>query len=359
VATALVTGSGGLVGSEAVRCFHQLGWDVVGIDNDLRASFFGAEASTRWVSERLVRELPGFVHEDVDVRDADAVERVVRRLAGSLSLVIHTAAQPSHDWAAQDPVTDFDVNARGTLVLLEAVRRHAPSAAFVFLSTNKVYGDTPNQLPFLEFDTRFELPERHEWHGGIPETMSIDRSTHSLFGVSKAAADLLVQEYGRYFGLATVSFRAGCITGPWHAGAELHGFLAYLMKCAATGRPYRVYGYGGKQVRDNIHSADLVAAFEQVAARPKPGAVYNIGGGRFANCSLLEAIAACERITGHSLDRTYVDEPRTGDHIWWISDLTAFRMDYPQWSLRYDIDGMLEEMYERNGDRWLAERAAS
>jgi CDP-paratose 2-epimerase len=357
MSTVLVTGSGGLVGSETARRFHELGWDVVGIDNDMRARFFGADASTRWMSERLERELPRYRHEEVDVRDAAALERIFRRISDDLELVVHAAAQPSHDWAAREPATDFGVNAVGTLVVLEAVRRRAPEATFVFLSTNKVYGDTPNRLPLVELETRWELPEEHEWYGGIPETMTIDRSTHSLFGVSKAAADLLVQEYGRYFGLATACFRGGCLTGPGHSGTELHGFLAYLMKCSVTGQSYRVYGYGGKQVRDNIHSADLVAAFEHVAAQPRCAAVYNIGGGRRVNCSLLEAIELCERIAGRTLDWSYDERHRVGDHIWWISDISAFQADYPEWSPRYDVEAILEEIHELNRERWLGERA--
>ena len=359
MSTVLVTGSAGLVGSEAARRLHDAGWDVVGIDNDMRAVFFGPEASTRWMSERLSRELPRYAHHDVDVRDADAVEKLVRDAGRDLELVIHAAAQPSHDWAAREPMTDFTINAQGTLVLLEAVRKHAPGATFVFLSTNKVYGDTPNRLPLVELETRWELPDDHPWFGGLPETLSIDHSTHSLFGVSKTAADLLVQEYGRYFGLATACFRGGPLTGPGHSGAELHGFLAYLMKCTALGRPYRVYGYLGKQVRDNIHSADLVSAFEHVAARPKVAAVYNIGGGRESNCSVLEAIDKCERITGRELDWSYVEENRIGDHVWWIGDLSAFRADYPEWRLTYDVDAILEEIYESNVERWRAEGAGA
>ena len=358
MSTVVVTGSGGLVGSETVRRFHDLGWDVVGLDNDMRGRFFGAEASTRWMTERLARELPRYRHEEVDIRDAGAVDRIFRRAGSDVELVVHAAAQPSHDWAAREPITDFEVNAVGTLVVLEAVRKHAPAATFIFLSTNKVYGDTPNRLPLVELETRWELPAGHEWYGGIPETMTIDRSTHSLFGVSKAAADLLVQEYGRYFGLATACFRGGPLTGPGHSGTELHGFLAYLMKCTATGRPYRVYGYGGKQVRDNIHSADLVAAFEHVAAKPLRAAVYNIGGGRDVNCSVLEAIALCERIAGRGLDWLYVEQNRIGDHIWWIGDISAFRADYPEWQIRYDVAAILEEILELNRDRWLRERAA-
>ncbi len=355
MSTLLITGSGGLIGSEAARHFHGLGWDVVGIDNDMRGHFFGADASTAWMSERLLRELTGYRHHDVDIRDVDAIDRVFASAATALELVIHTAAQPSHDWAARDPMTDFTVNANGTLVILEAVRAHAPGATVIFTSTNKVYGDTPNRLPLDERNERYELPESHPWHQGVPTEMSLDRSTHSLFGVSKAAADLLTQEYGRYFDIATVTFRGGCLTGPGHSGSELHGFLAYLMRCAVTGAPYTVYGYKGKQVRDNIHSADLISAFEAVAAKsPRPGSVYNIGGGRDVNCSMLEAVDRCQEIAGRPLDWSYSEHNRIGDHIWWISDLGAFRRDYPDWRLRYDIDTMLREIHDHNRERWLA-----
>ncbi len=355
MSTLIVTGSSGLIGSEAVRRFHSRGYDVIGIDNDMRSVFFGSDGSTRWMTERLISELPGYVHHAIDIRDAEEIDSVFKSAAGALRVVIHAAAQPSHDWAARDPVTDFGVNAQGTLVVLEAVRKYAPEATFIFTSTNKVYGDTPNQLPLVEQPMRFELPDDHPWFNGIPETMTIDQSTHSLFGVSKVAADLLVQEYGRYFGLRTAVFRGGCLTGPGHSGAELHGFLAYLMKCAATGRHYTVYGYGGKQVRDNIHSADLIAAFEQVGARSPVAGVYNIGGGRRVNCSMLEAIAACERIVGRELSWSYVEQNRIGDHIWWISDVSAFEADYPEWAPAYDLESILREIYELNRERWRRE----
>jgi CDP-paratose 2-epimerase len=357
MSVAVITGAGGLIGSEAARHFHEQGWDVVGVDNDMRSRFFGEEASTSWMVDRL-RALPRYTHLDADIRDADAINGLFQRLGGALELVIHTAAQPSHDWAAREPMTDFTVNAQGTLVLLEALRAHAPGAPFIFTSTNKVYGDTPNRLPLVELETRWELDPAHEWYPGIPETMSIDGSTHSLFGVSKAAADLLVQEYGRYFDLQTVSFRGGCLTGPGHSGAELHGFLAYLMKCTVTGRPYRIFGYKGKQVRDNIHSADLVAAFEHAARAPRAASVYNIGGGRQSNCSMLEAIDACQRISGEELDWTYVEDNRIGDHIWWIGDLAAFKADHPEWDIRYDVDAILRDIYEANVEKWQRERQA-
>jgi CDP-paratose 2-epimerase len=351
---AIVTGSGGLIGSESVRHLVAQGLDVVGVENDMRSRFFGPEASTSAVTDELIATLPGFRSEELDIRDAEAMERLFATHAGSIEVVVHTAAQPSHDWAAREPQTDFGVNANGTLNLLEAARAHCPDAPFIFCSTNKVYGDTPNRLPLIETDTRLELPESHEYFKGIDTSMSIDLSTHSLFGASKAAADLLVQEYGRYFEMPTVCFRGGCLTGPQHAGAKLHGFLAYLMKCVVTGTPYTVFGYAGKQVRDNIHSADLVAAFEAFRRAPRPAAVYNIGGGRYSNCSMLEAIAACERIAERELEWDMGPEPRIGDHRWWISDLAPFETDYPDWSPRHGIDDILVEMFERNAERWLA-----
>ncbi len=351
---AIITGSGGLIGSEAVGHFIEKGFDVVGIENDMRASFFGPEASTAHVTERLVATHPEFRNEATDIRDADAVERIFGEHAGRIELIVHAAAQPSHDWAAGDPQTDFSVNANGTLNLLEAARAHAPDAPFIFCSTNKVYGDTPNRLPLEEQAKRLELPESHRYFRGIDTSMSIDSSTHSLFGVSKVAADLAVQEYGRYFEMPTACFRGGCLTGPQHAGAKLHGFLAYLMKCTATGTPYTVFGYAGKQVRDNIHSADLIAAFEAVHAAPRPAAVYNIGGGRRSNCSMLEAIEICERVAGRELSWEMGEEPRIGDHRWWISDLAPFEADYPDWSPRYGIEEILTEMYEQNVERWSA-----
>ena len=341
---AIVTGSGGLIGSESVRHFSEQGFDVIGVENDMRARFFGADASTAHVTGRLARELPDFRSLDLDIRDRDAIDALFREHGSAIELVVHTAAQPSHDWAARDPHTDFTVNANGTLNLLQACREHTPDATFIFTSTNKVYGDLPNLLPLEERETRLELPEDHEWYGGIPTSMSIDRSTHSLFGVSKAAADLMVQEYGRYFGMPTVCFRGGCLTGPQHAGAQLHGFLAYLMKCTVTGTPYTIFGYGGKQVRDNIHAHDVVRAFEAFHANPRPAAVYNLGGGRESNVSMREAIAKCEAIAGRELSWELSDEARIGDHRWYVSDLGAFKADHPGWELTYGIDEVLREI---------------
>jgi CDP-paratose 2-epimerase len=349
---AVVTGSGGLIGSESVRLFAAQGLDVIGVENDMRSHFFGAQASTAPTSERLVNEVDGFHWEQLDIRDADGVDRLFSRHGRQIELVIHTAAQPSHDWAASDPQTDFTVNANGTLNLLQATRTHAPDATFIFTSTNKVYGDRPNSLPLGELATRLELPESHHWHEGIGTDMSIDLTTHSLFGVSKTAADLLVQEYGRYFGMPTVCFRGGCLTGPQHAGAQLHGFLAYLMKCTVTGEPYTIFGYGGKQVRDNIHAHDVVRAFAAFHAAPRPAAVYNLGGGRDSNVSMLEAIELCERIAGRELDYTLSDSPRIGDHRWWISDIKAFAADHSEWRLTYGIEDVLRDIYDYNVERW-------
>jgi CDP-paratose 2-epimerase len=355
--TAIVTGSGGLIGSESALRLAEAGYDVVGLENDTRAVLFGPEASTAHVTERLRQELPGFRSLDLDIRDAAGVAKVFAEEGTAIELVVHTAAQPSHDWAASDPQADFGINANGTLNLLEASRQHCPEATFVFTSTNKVYGDTPNRLPLLELETRLELPEDHPYFGGIDTSMSIDSTLHSLFGASKAAADLLVQEYGRYFEMPTVCFRAGCLTGPNHAGAQLHGFLAYLMKCTVTGEAYTVFGYDGKQVRDNVHSADLVDAFLLFHENPRPAAVYNIGGGRDNACSMLEAIELCERIAGRELSWDMSDAARIGDHRWWISDLDEFGSAYGGWRPQRDLETILREIYEANAERWAATRA--
>jgi CDP-paratose 2-epimerase len=345
----LITGAAGLVGSETADFYCGLGFDVVGLDNDMRRVFFGKDASTAWNRRELSRRHPKrYRHVDADIRDRGAVDRLFKKYGKKIALVVHTAAQPSHDWAAKDPFTDFSVNAQGTLVLLEAARNYCPDAVFIFTSTNKVYGDAPNRLPLVEMETRWELPGS----AGIDETMTIDASTHSLFGVSKASADLLVQEYGRYFGMKTACFRGGCLTGPRHSGTLLHGFLSYLMKCACTGVPYKVFGYKGKQVRDNIHSADLVAAFHQFFLKPRSGEVYNMGGGRKSHCSMLEAIALCETIGGRKLHWSYVETNRIGDHIWYVSDTKKFRTHYPAWEQKYDVPGILEDIHRNNAGRW-------
>ena len=350
MSVAIITGSAGLVGSESVRHFASLGLDVVGIDNDMRSSFFGAAASTRPMLDLLVRDVPGYTHINADIRNFETIAKLFSRYGNAISLIVHTAAQPSHDWAARDPFTDFSINANGTLNLLEATRRYAPEAAFIFTSTNKVYGDRPNSLPLVELETRWEIVPGHEYENGISESMSIDDSTHSLFGVSKTAGDLLVQEYGRYFGMNTVAFRCGCLTGPNHSGAMLHGFLSYLVKCAVTGTHYTVFGYKGKQVRDNLHSTDLVRAFEAYWRNPSPGEIYNMGGGRVANCSMQEAILLTEQISGRKLAHSYDGMNRIGDHIWWISDLSKFQMMYPAWSVIHDVPSTLAEIVEQQ--RW-------
>ncbi len=342
---AVITGSAGLLGSEAAFVFAGQGFEVLGIDNDMRRSFFGSEASTRAQVGRL-QECLGerYRHFDEDVRSADAIGALFGRYGASIELVIHAAAQPSHDWSASHPRTDFAINAVGTLNLLEATRQHAPRAVFIFASSNKVYGDTPNRLPLVEHERRWEIDPSHTYADGIREDMPIDQSLHSPFGVSKLAADALVQEYGRYFGLRTGCFRAGCLSGPHHAGTELHGFLAYLMRCTLRGTPYTVFGHKGKQVRDTLHSADLVRAFHEFYRHPRPAEVYNIGGGRRSHCSLLEAIELCERIAGRRLGWTYADQDRLGDHRWYVSDVSKFRNHYPTWNPRYDVPAILDEI---------------
>jgi CDP-paratose 2-epimerase len=342
--TAVVTGSSGLIGSEMVATLDRRGWTVHGVDNNMRMEFFGPDGDTTENLRRLRREASQFVHHEVDVRDRDAVGRLVAEVRPAL--IVHSAAQPSHDLAARRPFEDFDVNAVGTLNLLEAARLGSPDAPFAFLSTNKVYGDAPNELELVELETRYDYadPERRE---GIDERCRIDATTHSLFGASKAAADLLVQEYGRYFGMPTVCFRGGCLTGSSHASAELHGFLAYLARCVREGRRYRVYGYKGKQVRDNIHAHDVCMAIIAFSEDPRPGAVYNIGGGRPNSVSILEAIARLEALMGRKLDYEYVDEPRRGDHICYITDLGKLRGDFPDWDVRISLEDILEDLAGR------------
>ncbi len=355
--TAIVTGSGGLIGSESVAFFVEQGFRVIGLDNDMRSYFFGPDATTRPAIDRLeARCGDAFAPTELDIRDADGVMTLFGRHAKEIELVVHTAAQPSHDWAASEPQTDFAVNANGTLNLLEATRAHCPDATFVFTSTNKVYGDRPNALPLEDLGSRLDLPPSHPWYGGVDLTMPIDTCTHSLFGVSKVAADLLVQEYGRYFDMPTVCFRGGCLTGPQHAGAQLHGFLSYLMRCAITGEPYTIFGYEGKQVRDNIHASDVVRAFHEFHAAPRRAAVYNLGGGRVASVSVLEAIELCQRISGRQLEYTLSDEARIGDHRWWISNLEAFRRDYPRWQIKHGVEQVLKEIHDFNVERWTISR---
>lgn len=345
--TILITGSGGLVGSEATRFFHAKGYRIIGIDNDKRAYFFGDGASTSWNVKRLTAELQQYEHHSIDIGDLSALEEIFKSNATAIEGIIHCAAQPSHDWAAKEPLTDFDVNATSTLKLLECTRKFTPEAVFIFTSTNKVYGDNPNRLPVVELETRWEVSNEHPYaQHGIDESLSIDQNLHSIFGVGKTAADLMVQEYGKYFGLKTVAFRGGCLTGPAHSGAELHGFLAYLVKCAVQHKPYTVFGYKGKQVRDNIHSADLSAAFWEVFQHPPtPGSVYNMGGSRHSNISMLEAIQQLQEMVGMKIDFTIdASKTRKGDHIWYISDVRKFQQDYPNWRYTYSIHDILHEM---------------
>lgn len=338
----LVTGSAGLIGSEAVRHWCSQGHEVHGVDNNMRAYFFGTDGDTTWNKKRLIREYPNYHHHQLDIRNAEKIDALFKE--HNFSLVIHTAAQPSHDWAAKEPLTDFSINATGTLVLLEATRKYARDAVFIFTSTNKVYGDRPNTLPLVEKKSRWELPPKHRYYKGIDESMSIDNSIHSVFGVSKVAADVMVQEYGKYFGMRTGVFRGGCLTGPAHSGAKLHGFLAYLVKCVQEGIPYTILGYKGKQVRDNIHSHDLIMAFDSFYKKPRLGEVYNIGGSRHSNVSILEAIAKIETIIGKKAKVKYVDKPRIGDHIWYISDVSKFQSHYPSWKYTYDGDAILLDL---------------
>ena len=359
MSVALVTGSAGLIGSEAVRHFAGLGLDVVGIDNDMRAQFFGAEASTAWNVLSLTSELgDAYTHQDVDIRDRDALSAIFQKYGKDIAVVIHTAAQPSHDWALRDPFTDFDVNAGGTLNILQNVREHCIDAPVIHCSTNKVYGDRPNSLPLIEQETRWEIDPSHAYADGIREDMSIDATLHSVFGASKVAADVMVQEYGRYFGMKTACFRGGTLTGPAHSATELHGFLGYVMRCAMERRTYNLFGYKGKQVRDAIHSHDVVNAFEAFFRAPRSAAVYNLGGGRHSNCSNLEAFALAEQISGKEMIYEYKEANRVGDHQWWIGSNATFQADYPQWEQVYDVPMILTEIYEANVDKWVPKASA-
>ena len=337
----LVTGSSGLIGSEAVEHFDRCGYEVHGVDNNMRQVFFGSPGDTTWNLKRLRSVTKNFVHHDLDVRDRAELESLFR--ANRFDLIIHCAAQPSHDKARDIPILDFEVNALGTVNLLEATRLHCPEAVFILLSTNKVYGDAPNELPLKELETRWEYA-RPEDNNGISENCRIDRTLHSLFGASKASADLMAQEYGRYFGMKICVFRGGCLTGPSHSGVELHGFLSYLVKVAVSGGTYSVFGYKAKQVRDNIHSHDVVRAIEEFAANPRPGEVYNMGGGRENSISMLEAIAKTEAMTGKKLDWKYVDQNRIGDHICYISDLRKFQSHYPNWKITVGLDEIFRQI---------------
>jgi len=337
----LVTGSSGLIGSEAVTFFEGRGWEVHGVDNNMRREFFGPDGDTTWNLERLRRTTTRFTHHDLDVRAREAIAALVARVRPEL--VIHAAAQPSHDLAKDRPFDDFETNATGTLNLLEAVRRTCPESPFIFMSTNKVYGDAPNEIPLVELATRWDYARPEDYHG-IREDCRVDACLHSLFGASKLAADVMVQEYGRYFGIPTVCFRGGCLTGPHHSGAELHGFLAYLARATREGRPYRIYGYRGKQVRDNIHSYDVCEAFLAFYQRPRVAAVYNLGGGRANSVSMLEAVARFEDLIGRKLQVEYLEQNRVGDHICYISDLRRLQGDYPGWGITRSLDDIFREI---------------
>lgn len=349
---AVITGSAGLIGSEAVSFFSDKFDLIIGIDNDMRAYFFGNDASTDWNKQALEQKFANYRHHNIDIRNVEDLQKIFQEYQNDIKLIVHTAAQPSHDWAAREPLTDFSVNATGTLNLLELTRQNCSEAVFIFTSTNKVYGDNPNLLPLIEQEKRWEIDQNHPYfEHGIDELLSIDHTTHSVFGASKAAADVLVQEYGRYFGIKTGTFRGGCLTGPNHSGAKLHGFLAYLMKCCITGEHYTIFGYKGKQVRDNIHSYDLVNMFWHFYQNPKAGEVYNAGGSRFSNCSMLEAIDICEEITGNKMNFSYSETNRIGDHIWYISDVRKFKSHYPEWEYQYNIDDILTQIYHGIRDR--------
>jgi len=339
--TALVTGSSGLIGSEVATCFHQAGFAIAGVDNNQREAFFGPQGNTRWNQQRLLGSLPGFAHHELDIRDRAGMLKLIEALKPAV--IIHTAAQPSHDLAADLPFEDFEVNAVGTLNLLEAARQFCPDSPFIHMSTNKVYGDLPNTIPLQELEKRWDYADPHYTHG-IPESFSIDQSKHSLFGASKAAGDLLVQEYGRYFAMPTCCLRGGCLTGPNHSGVELHGFLSYLVKCNLEGREYTIYGYKGKQVRDNIHSADVADFMLEFARSPRCGEVYNLGGGKENSCSILEAFEFAETCSGRKQVHRYVDQARSGDHICYYSDLRKMKSHYPNWKITRSLPQIFKEI---------------
>ncbi len=343
---ALITGSCGLVGQEASYYFSKKGFKIIGIDNDMRKFFFGDEASTFKNVDKLKKNISNYEHYKIDISDYKALEQIFLKYKKNIDIIIHTAAQPSHDWAATNPRLDFQINANGTLNLLDLTRKYCGEAVFIFTSTNKVYGDSPNKLPLVELKMRFEIPNNHTYYEGINETFSIDNSMHSLFGASKVAADILVQEYGKYFGIKTVSFRAGCLTGGGHNCVKLHGFLSYLIKSNVLQIPYSIIGYKGKQVRDNLHSYDLVNAFWHFFNNPKIGEVYNIGGGRKNSVSVLEAVNILENMTKKPMKISYDQVNRKGDHMWWISNFSKFKIDYPSWSIKYDLKDLIEEILE-------------
>ena len=343
---AIITGSSGLVGSESVNFFCRKGFDVIGIDNNLRKLFFGKDGSTIWLKKKLLKENKNFTSLSIDIRNYEQLEKVFKRYKNKISIIIHCAAQPSHDYGKNFPSLDFSVNATGTLNLLELTKNYCSDAKFIFMSTNKVYGDNPNKLKIIENKKRWELKKTDKYFKGIDENLSIDNCTHSFFGVSKVYADLIVQEYGRNIGLKTVCFRAGCITGPNHSGAKLHGFLSYLVKATTTHKKYNIIGYKGKQVRDNLHSYDLINCFWEFFKKPKKGVVYNIGGGRYSNCSILEALNEIENLMNIKIKKQYSKSARIGDHIWYITNNSKFKKDYPKWKQKYNTKKIIEELIQ-------------
>jgi CDP-paratose 2-epimerase len=340
----LITGSCGLVGSESVKFFSSKGFDVVGIDNNFRLKLFGKVGDINWIKNKLIKEHKNYKHKNIDIRNYSALEKIFQKYKNSFKLVIHSAAQPSHDWAKTKPFVDFGINALGTLNILNLTKKYSNNASFIFMSTNKVYGDNPNLLPLQELQSRWEISKKHKYFKGINESMNIDNCIHSFFGTSKSYADLIVQEYGKNAGLKTVSFRAGCITGPNHSGAKLHGFLSYLVKSSLSKKTYSIFGYKGKQVRDNIHSHDLVQCFWNYFQKPSIGEVYNIGGGRTSNCSVIEALNLVESIANIKIKKKYNKENRIGDHIWYVSDTKKFRKNYPNWKQKYNTKKIIEEL---------------
>ena len=347
MSVALITGSAGLVGSEAVKFFCNKGFDVVGIDNNLRKFFFGNEGSTNKIKNNLLKNNKRFKNYNTDVRNYNALEKIYKKYKNDIALIIHCAAQPSHDYGKNFPLLDFNVNATGTLNLLELTKKYCPEAPFIFMSTNKVYGDNPNKLKFIEKKNRWELSKANKFYLGINEKLSLDNCTHSFFGVSKTYADLIVQEYGKNIGLKTACFRAGCITGPNHSGAKLHGFLSFLVKNSLLNKKYTLIGYKGKQVRDNIHSQDLVSCFWEYYKKPKHGEFYNVGGGRFSNCSIIEALDEVEKITNSKIDRKILRQNRVGDHIWYVSNMKKFKNDYPNWKQKYSTKKIINELVKQ------------
>ena len=340
----IITGANGLVGSEAVSFFSKKKYTVIGIDNNLRKFFFGEDGSTSWVKRKIIKENKNYIHHNIDIRNSQALNKLFKGYKSNISLIIHCAAQPSHDYGKNYPKIDFNVNATGTLNLLELTKKYCLNSPFIFMSTNKVYGDNPNKLKILEKRTRYELSKNDKFYNGVNEKLSIDDCTHSFFGVSKTYADLIVQEYGRNVGLKTVCFRAGCITGPNHSGAKLHGFLSYLAKQSLLKKEYTILGYKGKQVRDNLHSFDLINCFWEYFKKPKKGMVYNIGGGRFSNCSILEAISEIEYVAKIKIKRKFIKQNRVGDHIWYITDNKKFKKDYPNWKQKYNTKKIIKEL---------------